>query len=425
MTTEAKVGAFTIIALFVLGVIVIHLSGFSFSGSKAYAIDVLFDQVNGLRQGGAVRYAGVEVGTVQSVAADGHGAKAVLKIDSEVKIPRQSVFSVSSDGVMGEKFISITPSADATDDFLKAGEVVQGSGEQGIERMMGKATQTMEEMQKLMKSINDVLGNQDVKDSMVQSAINIKELTGNLSQMTLVMQRMAVNNEQDLRGFVSNLNAMSASMVHAADGIDQMITDFSGSGQTAADLRQAVQNLSVTSTRIERMAANVEPVISDPQTMSDLKEILRNTRNVTARADSMLGKVGSIKTEAGADFLYSGGKSDWMANADFRIYPNPDAFLLLGVDDIGDGNKSNVQLGSVGSGYTTRAGLFDDKFGLGLDVKPVDDLKLSLEASNPDDLRLRVKAQYQIAPDLYLLSQTDNVNKKSERASYFGIRHTF
>lgn len=425
MTTEAKVGAFTIIALFVLGVIVVHLSGFSFSGSKAYAIDVLFDQVNGLRQGGAVRYAGVEVGTVQSVTAEGHGAKASLKIDSDVKIPRQSAFSVSSDGVMGEKFISIAPSGDAAEDFLQAGDVVQGSGEQGIERMMGKATQTMDELQKLMKSVNDILGSQDVKDSMIQSAVNIKELTGNLSQMTLVMQRMAVNNEQDLRGFVSNLNAMSASMVHAADGIDQMITDFSGNGQTAAELRQAVQNLTVTSARVERMAANVEPLVSDPQTMSDLKEILRNTRNVTARADSMLGKVSSIKTEAGADFLYSGGKSDWKANADFRIYPNPNSFLLLGVDDIGEGNQSNVQLGAVASGYTTRAGMFDDKFGLGIDVKPLDALKLSFEARDPDDLSVRVRAQYQIAPDFYLLSQTDNINKKSERASYFGIRHTF
>ena len=57
MTTEAKVGAFTLIGLALLAYMIVHLSGFSFSGSKGYNINVLFSQANGLRPGAVVRYA--------------------------------------------------------------------------------------------------------------------------------------------------------------------------------------------------------------------------------------------------------------------------------------------------------------------------------------------------------------------------------
>jgi len=425
MTSEAKVGAFTIAALALLAFIAIHLTGFQLDGDKGYAIDVMFDQAQGLRAGSGVRYAGVDVGTVQAVNADGRGARISLKINEGTKIPQHSVFSISSDGLMGEKFISISPGKENDGTFIEPGVLVFGSAGHDVGQMMAKATQTLEETQKLVQSLNDILGNPAVKTSLVQSALNLKDLTGNLNELTLLLQRMAVNNEQDLRSLVQNLNVMSGSLVSAADGVDQLIHDFSGNGQTAANLRLAVTNLTSTSQRIEHMAANLEPVVADPQTAADLRVILQNTKNVTARADSMLEKVSSIQTEAGVDVLYSGSKQDWQTNADFRIYASPQKFLLLGVDDIGDGNKTNVQLGTVQGDFIGRAGIVDNKVGLGLDLQPAETWKVSFDAYDPDDVRLKLRAQYRIAPDTYLIGQTNNINKKDERAAYFGVRRTF
>lgn len=425
MTTEAKVGAFTLGALALLAFIVVHLSGFSFNQGKGYKIEVLFHQVNGLRPGGVVRYAGVDVGTVQDVRAEGLGARVFLDINRGITIPKNAVFAISSDGLMGEKFISITPAAEETAEFLEPGDVVNGRNGRGMDYMLSQAGVTLEELQKLVKSLNDILGNPAVKDSLTQSALNLKDFTGNLNQMTLVLQRMAVNNEQDLRSLVHNLNVMSSSLVSAADGVDQMIRDFSGSGQTADNLRQAVANLTSTSQRIENMAANLEPVVADPQTAADLKAILHNAKTVTGRASGMMEKVSSIKTEVGADYLYSGSKDRQMINADLKLYADPHEFLLLGVDDIGEGSKANIQVGSVNAAATYRAGIVDSKLGAGADLQTSAATKFSLDAYDPNDIRFKLRAQYEIAPNTYLLGQTNSINKKDERATYFGLRRTF
>lgn len=425
MTTEAKVGAFTLIGLALLAYMIVHLSGFSFSGSKGYNINVLFSQANGLRPGAVVRYAGVEIGTVKNVMAEEQGAKVVLSIDPGTKITKKAQFVISSDGLMGEKFIDILPSAESPEEFLEPGAVVNGTSGRGMDYMMNKAGMTLEEMQKLVKSLNEIFGSDAVKQSLIQSAVNVKELTENMNQLALTLQHMAVDNQQDVRTLVHNLSIMSASLVRAADSVETMVSDFSGDGQTAANLRIAVANLTSTSQRIENMAANLEPVIADPQTAADIKQILHNTKSVTARADNMMNRVSSIRTEGGAEFLYSGKDDRYMTNADLRIYGNSNEFLLLGVDDIGNGNKTNVQLGSDNDTAGYRAGIVDNEVGLGVDLKLGSPAQISLDAYDPNDVRLKLRGQYEISPDTYLVGQTNNLNKRDERATYVGIRRTF
>jgi len=424
MSTEAKVGSFTLISLALLAFIVIHLSGFSFGGEKGYHIQVLFKQVNGLKPAAFVRYAGVEVGSVKSVDADGLGASVKLRINPGIDIPSHALVTISSDGLMGEKFINILP-GDIEDTYLLDGAVVQGMDERGMEYLMANAGTTLDELQKLIKSLNDVLGNEQVKNSMVESAKNIKTMTDNFNQMSIVMERMAVNNEQDLHTMVTNLSMMSQSAKSAADGMDKMIRDFSQDGQTAEQMRQAIVNLSSTSRRIENMAANLEPVVADPQTAQDLKAILTSAKNVTAHADTMMSQVSNIKVEPGIDFLYSGGKDQWLTNFDLKVSTSPNQFFLLGVDDIGGDDKTNLQLGSGNDMIAGRIGIIDSKVGLGLDSYINDKLKFSVDAYDPNDIRLKVRAQYEFMPDTYLVGQTNNVNKSDERVTYFGIRHTF
>ena len=139
MTTEAKVGFFTVVAVCMLTVIVVHLGNFHFGGEKTYRLEVMFEQVQGLKTGAGVRYAGVDVGTVKMVVPDGNGARVMLEVQADVNIPVRSVFSVSSDGLMGEKFISIAPPENADGTFLAPGTVVMGTTARDMEYVMAKA----------------------------------------------------------------------------------------------------------------------------------------------------------------------------------------------------------------------------------------------------------------------------------------------
>lgn len=114
-----------------------------------------------------------------------------------------------------------------------------------------------------------------------------------------------------------------------------------------------------------------------------------------------------------------------MANADFRLYTAPQRFLLLGVNDIGEGNKVNVQLGSTSGAFTGRAGLVDNKAGVGLDARLGQPWTVSVDAYDPNDFQLKLRAQYEFAEDTFLVGQINRANKSEARESFVGVRHSF
>ena len=426
MSNEAKVGIFTVIGLVLLTAIVLYLSGFNPTEEDDYSFDITFNQVTGLKPGAGVSYAGIAVGRVQAIEAYKDKAKVTVEIRGGTQIAKDSLFTINSDGLMGEKFISIMPPQHPSGVYLAGGESVQGVDEKGLDYLLAQAGTTLVDVQELIKSMNTILGNKNVQNSLIQTAVNLNELTGNMNELMRVMSNLAVNNQQDIDKMIKNLSAMTASMASAADEIDSMLNDFSGDGQTAENMKTAIANLAATSQSIQKMAANMEPVIADPATAQKLQNIIDNASNISTRADTMMNKVSNIKVKTGVDALYSGGESDWAVNADVRVYSNPNSFLLIGADDIGgDDSGTNLQVGTGNGTVTGRGGLIDDKVGVGIDFKTSDKTQFSVDAYDPDDLRVKLRGQYELADDTYLIGQIKDVNDSDDRAAYLGLRQEF
>ena len=426
MSNEAKVGIFTMIGLSLLTGIIFYLNGFNFGKDKDYSFDITFNQVIGLKVGAGVSYAGIDVGRVSTIEAYKDKAKVTVVIKGDMKIAKDSLFTISSDGLMGEKFVSIMPPRHPSGEYLVAGESVQGVDEKGLDYLLSQAGVTLDDVRGLIKSMNEVLGNKKVQESLVQTAVNLKELTGNMNQIMEVMATLSVNNQQNIDKMIKNMSAMTDSMVNAADEIELMINEFSGNGETATNMKVAIANLSETSKSIKNMATNMETVIGDPQTAQNLKNIIQNANNISQRADNMMSKVSSIEVKPGVETLYSGGQSQWMVNADVKVYTDPNSFLLIGADDIGgDDSGTNLQVGTGNDVFTGRGGLIDDKIGVGVDLKAGEKAKISVDAYDPNDLRVKLKGQYEVANDTYLIGQIKDINNSDDRAAYVGLRHEF
>lgn len=426
MSNEAKVGIFTVIGLVLLTAIVLYLSGFNPAKEDDYSFDITFNQVTGLKPGAGVSYAGIAVGRVKSIEAYKDKAKVTVEIRGGTQIAKDSLFTINSDGLMGEKFISIMPPQHPSGVYLAGGESVQGVDEKGLDYLLAQAGTTLVDVQELIKSMNTILGNKNVQNSLIQTAVNLNELTGNMNELMCIMSELAVNNQQDIDKMIKNLSAMTTSMASAADEIDRMLNDFSGDGQTAENMKTAIANLAATSQSIQKMAANMEPVIADPATAEKLRNIIDNANDISTRADSMMNKVSDIKIKTGVDALYSGGESDWAVNADVKIYSDPNSFLLIGADDIGgDDSGTNLQVGTGNGTFTGRGGLIDDKVGLGVDFKTSEKSQISLDAYDPDDIRVKLRGQYELTDGTYLIGQVKDINDSDERAAYLGLRQEF
>ena len=103
------VGVFVILGILALGYLSIKLGRVSFLGGGGYDITADFPSVGGLKAGSSVEIAGVEIGRVESIRLADYQARVVLRIDSGVKLQEDSIASIKTKGLNGEKYIRISP----------------------------------------------------------------------------------------------------------------------------------------------------------------------------------------------------------------------------------------------------------------------------------------------------------------------------
>lgn len=436
MSVEAKVGAFAVGGLSLLSAALIGLGGVDFGSREKITIYAGFKQVLGLENQADVRLSGVNVGKVESIVNDSGGVTVTLKIDNDAKIPDNSVATVTSIGVMGNKFVNITPGRD-DGSYLQDGDHINVTDEADMNKVFESLDKVMAKVDTLLGSVQKVIGNETLQSSIVEMSDNMKSATEHINGMTESFERMAKGNEQNVNQMAAQLNTLLTSMNATMATVEHMtknIDRFAGDPQTAADLRDTLKNISATSKSIASVAENVDKFTSDPKVAEDMKATISNAKSITERADQMLGKVqgtadkvSKIDFTPSVDVLYSGShsKTDFNVNANFEVALD-DTSVNLGVEDIGDGSKFNAQIGKkLGGDFNARAGVVAGKIGLGLDAYAGDKLKFSAEAYNPNDVSVRLKSQYKVADSTYILGEWHDVNHKDDRAVYFGLKQEF
>src|ERR671925_1171984 len=103
------VGMFMILGILALGYLSIKLGRVSLLGTSGYAVVVEFPSVGGLKAGSTVEIAGVEIGRVESIGLADYQARVILRIQRDVKLQEDSIASIKTKGLIGEKYVRISP----------------------------------------------------------------------------------------------------------------------------------------------------------------------------------------------------------------------------------------------------------------------------------------------------------------------------
>ena len=103
------VGLFVVLGILALGYLSISLGQISFLSGHGYIVTVDFPSVGGLKTGSTVEIAGVEIGRVQSIALADYQARVTLRVQSSIKLQEDSIASIKTKGLIGEKYIRISP----------------------------------------------------------------------------------------------------------------------------------------------------------------------------------------------------------------------------------------------------------------------------------------------------------------------------
>ncbi len=106
---ELSVGLFILVGVLCLGYLSINLARMEVLGARGYEVYALFTDVGGLKKGAQVVIAGVDVGRVKDITMENYRAKVFLNIKEGLEIPEDTIASIRTKGLIGEKFIHITP----------------------------------------------------------------------------------------------------------------------------------------------------------------------------------------------------------------------------------------------------------------------------------------------------------------------------
>lgn len=434
MSAAAKVGAFTIGGILMLSSAIFTLGNFNFNSEDDIVFFANFKQVLGLSPQAEVKLNGLSIGKVEDLIASGGSVTVVMRVPPDTKIPSDSKVTITSVGIMGEKFVNIIPSTD-NGKYVKSGDFIFGVDEVGMNSMFENLNNVMNKVQDLLGAVQNIIGDDNFQKAVSVMSENMKEATGNINNMTGVLERIAVNNEGNVNQMVDSMNGILESMNRSMGTVEHMVQNidkFAGDPQTAEDLKTTLKNISETSKSVADMTESINKVVSDPQVSEDMKATLHNARSLTERADKMLGKVegasdkiSKIDVTPSVDVLYSGGESNFKTNFNVDITVD-NTSLDIGAESIGDGTKLNAQLGKkFGTDFGARAGIIAGKPGIGVDAYAGDKWKFSAEVYDINDATLRLKTQYKVSDSTYILGEWHDVNHKDERAAYFGIRQEF
>jgi phospholipid/cholesterol/gamma-HCH transport system substrate-binding protein len=204
MKPEAKVGLlFLATVLFLVGFI--YYLGFMDTLSGAKELNIAYNFAGGIEVGSPVRVMGIKVGKVRSidfkpnqVLKSGEEVKLNIKVSIENKawktLKEDSQYFINIAGVIGEKFIEVSPGSIASAE-LKDGQVVRGVDPPRIDQLISQSYGLAGEVMKMLK---------DNKTSVVDLITNINDLVKNLNGLMSKVDKLEQRKElKDLIGHLA------------------------------------------------------------------------------------------------------------------------------------------------------------------------------------------------------------------------------
>jgi len=136
---ELLVGIFVLLGIAAVAYLAVKLGSGSLTGGDTYLVEARFANAGGLHDGSSVLVAGVTVGRVEGVRIDPEdfSAIAILRIQSALQLPTDSMASIKTAGLIGDKFVSLSPGADEA--FLQPGNrITMTESSVDLESLIGK-----------------------------------------------------------------------------------------------------------------------------------------------------------------------------------------------------------------------------------------------------------------------------------------------
>jgi phospholipid/cholesterol/gamma-HCH transport system substrate-binding protein len=250
---EFKVGIFVFVGLAMVGALLVQFGRLGEGFKTYYPLTVRFTNASGLLKGSDVLLAGARIGKVAGgprLVREGGGVAVPLKIYDYVKVPEGTKFSVGSSGLLGDRFVVVTPPSGEPKAYLPPNAYINGTRETGVDDLTREGGALVGDLRTTVQKLNqDTLSAQNME--------NLKSSMEHLNQATSAL----AESSKKLDGVIEQADSTMASANKAADNLQNAIAD------TRKVLRSATQGKGLVAT-----------LLNDQQLANDLHALISNLR---------------------------------------------------------------------------------------------------------------------------------------------------
>jgi len=430
MKREIKIGIFLAVTFLILAAFIFIAGDMSTWLEKpGYDLSVLFPSATGLEKHAAVRLAGVKIGHVKDIRLDQRKARVILAILPKYQVPKGSRATLASIGLVGERYVEITPSEQA--EFMPPGETLEATVTTSFEQLGDLGASIGEELKAVSESIRKMT-DEETRENLSGIMKNVNSFTQELSDFLAAnkgeLGTGIRNASRAARDFDEKLGAASKSLDEtiqvvksiAAENRDTIKSDLQKLDEVLTELQESVRLLRDSLEKINKGEGTVGKLIQDPKLYEEARETIGTVRK-TVEPLGQMRATGQFR----ADYLNETQKYRGTISAAFYLAPK--SFLLGQIvdDPRREGFLYSAQAGLRLGALAPRAGIIESEFGAGLDVLALGDrLMFSLEGfdfSRGGGPHLRLSTQFALLRYLHLVLGIDDFGSDSRREVYFGL----
>src|SRR3954468_22398429 len=264
---ELKVGAFVLVGLGVLAVLLVQFGRLGEGFQSYYQLLIKFPDASGLLKGSDVLLAGAKIGHVSGgprLAPSGQGVEVPVRIFGFVKIPAGSRFTVGSSGLRVDRFVAVTAPQRITENFVPKDSVIEGTRDTGIDDLTKEGGALVEDLRKAVQNANEAIEKLTNEALSQPNLDNIKSAVANLNTATTALAAST----QKVDGVLDKATETMDSAKKAADELPA----------TIADARKTIQAATETIQKASTGKGALATLLTNQEFANDLKALVSNLR---------------------------------------------------------------------------------------------------------------------------------------------------
>jgi phospholipid/cholesterol/gamma-HCH transport system substrate-binding protein len=430
MRRELKIGIFLAGTFLILGMFIFIVGDMSTWFRKGgYELVAYFQSVTGLEKQDAVRLAGVRIGYVKDIRLAKSQAEVVMAISGKYQVPKGSKAALASLGLIGEKYVEITPGDQAA--YFEPGSALESTQAISFDQIGALALSIGEDIKGVSKSLTELTGQENQAE--------VRETLRHLNSFTEDLKSFMAENRNDLHAGIEGVSRatrdldqriakVSKNLDEAIDAVKGMAQENKGPlksdiqkiGDVLDDLKESVRLLRQSLEKIDKGEGTVGKLIQDPELYDKAKTTLASVES-TIEPLRAVKPIGLFRL----DYLGDSRKVKSLATLGLELSPR---YFVLGQavqDPLLKKFTYSAEGGMRWDFLAARAGIIESTFGAGVDLVGLNDrLVFSVEGFDfQRDIgpHLRFTTQISLIRYLHLVAGLDDFGRAANRQFYFGL----